>query len=82
MIHLPENKNYKPEGSCVIVGYGSPYYGAEAISYLNHALVKVLTYEECLEKLGRILTPEPHFGMFCAGDGETDACQVKHNFNS
>lgn len=77
ILNLPQSGNYVPSGSCIIVGYGSPNYGGQVITHLNYALVDVLTYDECLIKLGRILTPEPHFGMFCAGDGVMDACQVK-----
>lgn len=62
--------------NCFISGYGTTaFYGniSETLRYVN---VHVISDDECVEKMGRMMAPEPSYGMFCALGHNADACKV------
>ncbi|XP_055380887.1 transmembrane protease serine 11A-like [Condylostylus longicornis] len=62
--------------TCNIMGFGALKYGGDYQNHLYKATVKLITNEECISILGRIMAPKFEDNTICAVglDGE-DVCQ-------
>ncbi|GBP23236.1 Transmembrane protease serine 13 [Eumeta japonica] len=63
-------------GTCMIAGYGvNDVNSNETSEILRGSFAKIVSLDECTDRLGAFMAPLSHSGMICAVGDCTDACQ-------